>query len=163
MMVEHSTASKSLRAVSLAILLVSVVAVSTVAYSAYQEYVDLSSTAKGPRLTASATLLGDSVEFKANGTVPNGGLYPIAFQVGYEATTEDGVLGQGGYGPVYIQAGQNETFNGNATVDLLGSGNVPAESELLLNGSTVRLVQNLTAQLQPFAGISISKIGRAHV
>ncbi len=78
---EHHTATRSLRAVSLAITLVSLVAFSSIAYSAYADYNAtvgaLKPGSQGSAIAVRTVTAGDTVTLYVNVTVPNRGLYTI--------------------------------------------------------------------------------------
>jgi hypothetical protein len=69
----------ALRAVTITVALVAIVAVGTIAYSAYQDYTALRSELAGGsrQATGSAVLRGSSEYVSINITVPNGGVYSL--------------------------------------------------------------------------------------
>ena len=76
---EPSTAARSMRAVSLAILLVTGVTFFALVYSAYQDYGSLTSVStNGPSTSSSKTVVnGNNAQFFLNVTVSNKGLLPF--------------------------------------------------------------------------------------
>lgn len=81
---EKSIVAGALRAVSLAITVVSILTFATVAYSAYQDYsgvLDLSHTGT-PAIESKSVVQGSSVTVFLNATIPNKGLLPLQASVG---------------------------------------------------------------------------------
>jgi len=79
---EHSTAARSMRAVSLVIVLVTVVTLFAVVYSAYEDASALTSVKSGSSAASSKTVvIGNDAEFFLNITLANAGILPFQAQV----------------------------------------------------------------------------------
>jgi hypothetical protein len=76
---EKSTVARSIRAVSLAIFLVTAVTLAAIAWSAYQDYGSLTSVSKDGTSTASSktVMTGNTARFFLNVSVSNKGLLPF--------------------------------------------------------------------------------------
>lgn len=152
---EQSTASRSLKAVSIAIALVTLVTLATVGYSVYEAFALITTPNPGfdlspPRLVATNLVL------TVNGTVPNRGLYPIQIEWRYEARAQGVLLGQAIVSPVQLPPGKNTTFSERAELNLLGTNDVTALRNLLLNGESISVLGNGSFGLQPFVSLTVS-------
>lgn len=149
---EPSTAARSLRAVSLAITLIAIVTVSTVGYSAYQEF-----SALGPALGQGAGLTGTPVNstlvITMNATIPNRGLYPIVIKPSYTATAYGAKLSSASFPTVTLPPGSDQKVSTSGSIDFLSVNDTTLLSRMLLNGTQVTLTGNFSLSVQPFAGI----------
>jgi hypothetical protein len=154
-------AARSLRAVSLAITLIAIVTVSTVAYSAYQEYAFVTGPDFASALGGSPTgsVVGSTIVFSVNGSIPNRGLYPVQVQLGLSLLSGGQLISRNGSGVLTFPPGQTKSFVINDSVDFLGSSNSTELASILVNGTTFALLTNVTLGLEPFASISIGQNG----
>lgn len=153
---EHSTAARSLRAVSLAITLVSLVTFSTVIYSAYQDVEGLAGRVSGAGVSVGSSFSGGNMTIVVNATVPNGGLYPLTFGVVLSATADGQVISQSSSSPLTVQPGGVKRATFSESVSFLGVKDAGLLRKILLNGTSVVLSANVTAGLPPFSQIGIS-------
>jgi hypothetical protein len=153
---ERSTAARSLRAVSLAITLVSIVTFSTVIYSAYQDAEGLVGSGTGAGISVGNTLSGGNMTIVVNATVLNRGLYPISFGVLFSARADGELLSQSSSSPVSVQPGGVSRATFSTTISFLSVKDTNLLRKILLNGSSVVLSANVTAGLVPFARMGIS-------
>lgn len=157
MKTEPSLAARTLRAVALAITLVSIVTIATIGYSAYVEYSAI--VGKQADVSLGATQKGSETLLSLNGTVPNKGLYPVDLGIGFDATADGGVLSSAMLQPISVGVGSNQTVSESVSLDFLGTSNATLLATLLVNGSRIGLGYNLTIGLVPFATLSVAAIG----
>ena len=145
---EPSIAASALRAASLAITLVSIVSVSTIAYSAIADYdgvvgVFSHPAGSGP-IEVRVVRQGEGATAYVNVTVPNRGLYPLRLTFlclpppgqGVTCTSAD----------ILISPRESGTFGFSVSV---------ANVSMLQSGSNLRVGGNLSMGLEPFASITV--------
>lgn len=144
---EHTTAAGSLRAVALAITVVSVVTFVAVGYSAYSDVSGVQNVSQSGShaVTARTVTQGNSATVYINATIANGGLLPLMVslscqgsQPGVSCTT----------GSVTVSPGENGTLRFQMTV-----ANV---SQFGSNLSGLHVNGTLMGELIPFASISVT-------
>jgi hypothetical protein len=140
----------------MAISLVSIVAFSTMIYSAYEEFLVLTNASSGLKIGLSQHLSGTNFVLDVNGTVPNNGLYPIEFDGTYAASASGILLGKANLLPVSLPPGARRTFSDSVSIDFLGTNDTGTLRGILLNGTMVTIAENITFRLQPFAGLTVS-------
>lgn len=145
---EPSTVAPSLRAVSLAVTLVSIVAFSTMAYSAYADYSGvlgvLGQSSGSPAIATRTVVQGTSATVYLNVTIPNDGLYPLG--VGLSCISPGGSNQVScSSASVTVPPGGQETLRFAMTVQ-----NVNASSS-----SGIQAKGNLSLSLVPFASLNI--------
>jgi hypothetical protein len=83
--IEQSTAGRSLRGVSIAITVLSIVIFATIAYSAYEDSVGIlgifGAGSQTPAITARAVYQGSTAVVSVNITLHNNGLYPLDISI----------------------------------------------------------------------------------
>jgi hypothetical protein len=142
---EESTVSSSLRAVSLVILLVSVVAFSTIVYSAYVDYngvVGAVGTSQAtPAVSVKTVVEGTTTSVYLNITLPNDGLYDIRIGLSCLTNTSSDVTCSDA--SVVIPPGEEQTLRFTMT----------AENQQGVLPSGVK--GNLSLSLVPFASLNL--------
>jgi hypothetical protein len=144
---EHTTAARSLRAVSLAITLVSIVTFATVIYSAYAGYTTVLDISRSGTSAVSATTVvqGSSETLFLNATVPNKGLLPIQVNLSCAPSHTDVSCPSAS---LTVGPGQTRTLHFNMTVTNF--------AQYLSNPGGLHVNGTLTFELVPFAGLSVS-------
>ncbi len=153
---EQSTAARSFRVVALAIALVAIITVSTVAYSGFQEYEVFANRNSGVRISANYAVTGADISFRVNGTIPNNGFYPVQFELGYAATDNGSLVAEANLPTVTLPVGENHTFDASANVNVLQAATLGGLRTILLNSSTLTVFQEVNATVGPFAGLFVS-------
>jgi len=143
-------AGRSLRGVSLAITLLSLIIFSTLAYSAYEDtqgILKISANASAtPAIVAVTSYNGTTATVKMNITLNNEGLYPLQFSVAC-VQTPGGFNATCSLPQATIQPGQSMTVSFTMTVD-----GVSQQSGV--EGRPVEA--DFDVALQPFASLQIS-------
>lgn len=138
---EQSTTARSLRAVSLAITLVTLVAFSTVLYSIYAEYGAavsvLGDGGPGSGISAKTVIDGTGATLYVNATIPNRGLYPVKVELSCDTLTDGSCMPAS----VVVPPGGQETLR-------FGLGVSSEDGVPTAKG-------NLTLSLVPFASLEI--------
>jgi hypothetical protein len=142
---ERSTAARSLRAVALAITLVSVVTFAAVGYSAYMDISSILNVSKqgSPAITARTVVQGNSATVYVNATISNGGLFPLSVSLSCKSSQPDVTCTPGS---ISVAPGQNATLKFQMTVADVSQ--ISSSSPLQVNGT-------LEASLVPFASVSV--------
>lgn len=133
----------ALRAVTIAITLIVVIVIGTVAYSAYEDYAGVRSEMAGSGASGRAVLQGTSEIISINITVPNKGLYTL------NVTVTCGQLNPNiscQPSQVSVPAGQQGVLHFEMTV---------ANVQQFVASSNHRINGTVTIALEPFAGLSI--------
>jgi len=143
---ERSTAAGSLRAVALAITLVSVVTSAAVVYSAYADVSNvLTVSQKGsPAITAVTLVRGNSATVFVNASISNGGLLPLEVSLSCQALQPNVTCTPGS---VSVAPGRSAVLKFQMTVADVTQ--ISSATGLHVNGT-------LKASLVPFASLSVS-------
>ena len=143
----RTTAGSSLRAVSLAILVVALVSIFAVAYSGYSEFGTLSRIAKGGGVTETTLTNGSAATEYFDANVSNGGLLPlsISFECG---PTQAGITCDPG--SVTVEPGQQ----GALQFSLIFSN----YSVYQQDPAALEAKGNFTFELAPFGTMVVSAI-----
>lgn len=145
---EPSTVARSLRAVSLLITLIAVLALVTITYSAYQDTAaNFAGASQGKGQTfhvGSPVVSGDTATTEVNMTIRNGGLYPLGITAACNLGNQTNVTCSNLGGSV--SPGQTKTFHYYITTH-----------NLMQSGGSIRLPQlNVTLTLTPFASLGFT-------
>jgi hypothetical protein len=144
---EPSPAARSLRAVSLVLTVVGLVAASTLLYSGYQDLTGvLSGLSQGPggHVSATTVVQGPTTMILLNVTVPNHGLYPLV--VGLTCVSSNGtIVVSCNNASVSIPPGSSETIHLVMTLENTNQTQV----------QSFRVQGNLSLTLRPFASFSV--------
>jgi len=146
---EQSTAGRTLRAVSLAITLVSVITFVTLGYSAYAGYREVAGLSQGgsnPAITSQTTVTGSSATIAISAKVANSGFYSLGLSMACPQGNASANLSCSSTS-ITIPPGQTQTLRIVINVKDL--------SQLRGGTSNLHLRGNLTASLLPFASITI--------
>ena len=141
---------RSLRAVGLAITLVSIVTFSTFAFSAFadfQGFVGSIQSGSGSAVSGTAVLQGSTLLLDLNATVQNQGLYPLSITLSCSSVQTEGATCTTAHAT--ILPGQSSTLYFRMAVPN-GTEYVSGAKQLHINGSA-------TLALEPFASVTISK------
>ena len=140
-----SIASSSLRAVALAITLVSVVTFSAVLYSAYADFNGIVNNVQSGshNIIVTPVTSGDSATLYVNATIPNDGLLPLQVSIACTSTQPGVTCNQASMTVPPKLTGQLKFQVSVADISQLQNG----LSGLQVNGT-------ITAELVPFASIS---------
>jgi hypothetical protein len=146
---EPSTAARSLRAASLVITVVSLVAFSTIAYSFYEDVTGvvgaLGSGSQTPSITSSTVVQGTSATIYVNATIPNRGLYPLA--VGLTCLPSNGsVTVTCADATVTVPPGQEQTLHFAMNLQNLNPS----------GPNNISVAANVTLAIEPFVTFVIS-------
>ena len=135
----------ALRAVTIAIALVVVIVLGTVAYSAYKDYTGVKSelSAGSGGATGKAVLQGTSEVISINITVPNNGLYTLNVTVTCDPTNTNVACQRS---QVSVPAGQQQVLHFQMTI--VNVAQFVASSDHRINGT-------VSITLEPFAGLTI--------
>ena len=150
---EPSTAARSLRAVSLAITLVSVVTFATMVYSAYQDVNGVVSIfggrASGTLGSLETKVSGNTARATLNFTVPNDGLYPLVLRV--SCSPPDGL-------PVSCQAIDLTVTPGQTQVVhfVILVSDVKGLNATVAPGNRLHVNATASVSLEPFATLSVT-------
>jgi hypothetical protein len=147
---EPTTAARSLRAVGLAITLVSIVTFSTFAYSAvadFQSFLGSLQSGSGPAITGSATLQGSTLLLDLNVTAQNQGLYPLSITLACSSDQSQGATCNNAN--MTILPGQT------STIVLLMS--VPNATQYTTDGKQLHINGSATLVLEPFASVNVGE------
>jgi len=136
---DESTAGRSLRSVSIAITVLSIVVFSTIAYSAYQdsaEIINVSGSPSGtPAIIVSTVYHGTTAFVLVNITLRNDGLYPLVFAASC-IRTPGGFNATCSLPSTTISPGQTTTVHLNVTVSGIspttGTGGKPIDADFML-------------------------------
>ena len=142
--------SKSLRAVGLAITLVSIVTFTTFAYSGvadFQGFFSSLQSGSGSALSGSAVLQGTTLLLELNATVTNEGLFPLAISLSCSSTQTEGATCTNAQAT--ILPGQTST--------LLFRMAVPNGTEYTSGARQLHINGSATLALEPFASVNITK------
>lgn len=144
---EHSIIASSLRAASLAIVLVSLVALSTIVYSIYTDYNGaigvVGKNQAAPTVSAKTVVQGMTAKTYLNVTIPNRGLYTIRVVLSCLSNISSGVTCANA--SVTVPPGGEQTLHFVLTTqDFDQQGAVPAGVKA-----------NLSLSLIPFASLNI--------
>ncbi len=150
-----STLRGSLRAVAIAITIISIITFTTMGYSIYREYETLSSSGALQGIRSSGQIRGTSVVFSVSGSIPNKGLYPIDLSFSMDAESGGQVLARNTTTTARLLPGENRVVNLTSQINLLSLTNVTNPQRFILNQSVISLFTTLNAGLEPFASISI--------
>jgi hypothetical protein len=142
---EPSISSSSLRAVALAITLVSVVTFSSVLYSAYADFNGIVNNVQtgSHNITVTPVTSGNSATLYVNATIPNDGLFPLTVSITCSSVQPGITCNQASITVPPKLAGELKFQVAVADVSELQNG----LSGLHVNGT-------ITAELVPFASIS---------
>ena len=146
MKTERSTAARSLRAVALAITLVSVVTFSAVIYSAYTDVSSILNVSKqgSPAITARTVIQGSSATVYVNATLSNGGFFPLSVSLSCKSAQPNVTCTPGS---ISVAPGQSATLRFQMTVADISQ--ISSSTGLKVNGT-------LEASLVPFASVSVA-------
>ena len=142
--------SKSLRAVGLAITLVSIVTFSTFAYSSiadFQGFYSSLQSGSSSALTGSAFAQGTMLLLDLNATVTNEGLFPLSITFSCLPMQTEGATCT--TASATIPPGQTST--------LVFRMAVPNETEYTSGAKQLHINGSVTLALEPFASVSITK------
>lgn len=155
-MSEASIAKRSLKAVSIAITLISIITFSTISYSAYAEYQALTALS-GKDIGISGKIEGSKVILSVTGNVPNKGLYPLDIQLSLVARQGNRTISQSDSNVIRVLPNEVKSSNWTVSLDILSSVNQSQLSRLILNGSNIELLFLIKGKLEPFAGIAFGQ------
>ncbi len=150
--------SKTLKLVSLAILLATISIAATAAYSGYEEYGALTSTITGGS--------SNQVQISINGSnlrisglnVPNKMTFPLTLELLGTVTLNNATIGSFDSGAYVIQPNQSQSLNISIPLnftELMKSSE--ALKEAAVNSSLVSINTTISAHMVPLLGINITK------
>jgi hypothetical protein len=141
---------RTLRAVGLAITLVSIVTFSTLGYTIFadvQGFVGSLQSGSGPAISGSAVLQGSTLLLDLNATVQNQGLYPLSITLSCSSAQQEGATCT--TAQATIPPGQTSTLVFRMAIPN-GTEYTSGAKQLHINGSA-------TLALEPFASVTITK------
>ena len=143
---EHTTAARSLRAVALAITLVSVVTFAAVGYSAYADVSSVLNVSQtgSPAISARTVTQGDTATVYVNVTISNEGLLPLEVAISCQGGAGIACV----TGSVTVPPGQRGTLTFQMTIE--------GASQFSSNPSALHINGTIRAELVPFAALSAS-------
>ncbi|MBI4257428.1 MAG: hypothetical protein HY619_00590 [Thaumarchaeota archaeon] len=153
---EEAVSVKGLRLMAMAISLVAVLILGTLAYSGFQEFnyvtQDLGQQGLGGSMVFNATHISI-----ADLDLENRGLYPIALALDADLTVEGFSIGSSSLGPLTIPPGSRSRIDFNLPVQFSQAFSDPVVlSKILFNGTSMDLRIDVAGGMHPFLNAKVS-------
>jgi hypothetical protein len=150
--------SKTLKLVSVAILLATVSIAVTAAYSGYEEYGALTSTVTGGSLNQLQLAINGSTLSISGLSVPNKMTFPLTLELLGTVSLNNATIGTFDSGTYLIQPDQSQSVNVSIPLSFAGLlKNSQALEAAAINSSLLSINTTVSAHMVPLLGINITK------
>ena len=150
--------SKTLKLVSIAILLATVSIATTAAYSGYEEYGALTSSVIGSSLNHLQLAINGSTLSISGLSVPNKMTFPLTLELLGTVSLNNATIGTFDSGTYLIQPNQSQSVNLSIPLSFAGLlKNSQALEAAAINSSLLSINTTVSAHMVPLLGINITK------
>jgi hypothetical protein len=154
--------SKTLRLVSLALILATVAIAGMAAYSGYEEYGALTKSV-GTTSQLNASLNGSDLVLSGL-TVPNKMTFPLSLELLGNVTMDNATIGKFDSGTYLIQPNESQAVNVTVPVSFAALLNNPNSlSQAAFNSSEISITTTLSAHVVPLLGINLTRSANSTV
>jgi hypothetical protein len=150
--------SKTLKLVSLAILLATIMLAVTAAYSGYEEYGALTSTAETSSLDQVSLALNGSTLTLSGLSVPNRMTFPLTLELLGNVSLDNTAIGNFDSGTYVIQPNQSQTISVSIPLSFQGLlKDSKALEAAVMNSTVLSINTTVSAHVVPLLGINITR------
>jgi hypothetical protein len=150
--------TKSLKIVSLAILVATMAIAATAAYSGYEEYGALTNSVECNSASQLRVALNGSTMTISGLNVPNKMTFPLTLELLGNVSLDNATVGNFDSGVYVIQPNESQDINLSVPINFeLLLGDAKALQEATLNSSALSITTMVSAHMVPLLGINISR------
>ena len=150
-MAEKPFTLKTMRLVTISVLIATLFIFGTMGYSIFQEFNAIQENPELLRPEIRATLTEQGLEYRASVTIPNRGVYPILVGLKAAIQSDGETLSESELPPTTIPPGEDRAIDLTLTIPLQKIFSDPAlVQKLALEGVSLDAVVNFTLSLEPF-------------